>query len=365
MNKCSQVFAILLIAACFLIPPFASAQITVVSGAEHETGVSLYRQGSFRAASNHFKAVVKKDKTDQVAWYYLGLSLTKEGKLKDASKAYETALKLQPNFAAARVGLSYTFLLRDKRAEALKEAREALSLNPAIADAHYIIGAVFLKSGRPDEALAKANEAITFNSELPAAYLLKSLATLGMAIRKTMSGFKPATRSTPPPITPPTPEQLEARRKRRNAQNAILASAAESLEKYISLEPNKATTAVWREQLETLKVFANLPDLDDKTNTEKRIWYGDEVTTRVRVTSKPEPSYSEDARGAGVEGVVVLRAVFGADGKVRHVLILSGLPHGLTERAVEAAHRIKFTPAMVNGRPVSTVIQLEYNFNLY
>jgi hypothetical protein len=50
---------------------------------------------------------------------------------------------------------------------------------------------------------------------------------------------------------------------------------------------------------------------------------------------------------------------------VKYIIVLSGLPGGLTERAVEAARRIKFFPATKDGRPVSMFIQLEYNFNLY
>ena len=33
--------------------------------------------------------------------------------------------------------------------------------------------------------------------------------------------------------------------------------------------------------------------------------------------------------------------------------------------AIAAARMIKFVPAMKGGRPVSTYMQLEYNFNLY
>ena len=36
-----------------------------------------------------------------------------------------------------------------------------------------------------------------------------------------------------------------------------------------------------------------------------------------------------------------------------------------TEKAIAAARKIRFIPAMRNGRPVSVHMQLEYNFNLY
>ncbi|MDT5059855.1 MAG: hypothetical protein QOH63_562, partial [Acidobacteriota bacterium] len=44
---------------------------------------------------------------------------------------------------------------------------------------------------------------------------------------------------------------------------------------------------------------------------------------------------------------------------------VSGLPNGLTERAIAAARQIRFTPAMKDGHAVSQYIQIEYNFNLY
>jgi hypothetical protein len=57
--------------------------------------------------------------------------------------------------------------------------------------------------------------------------------------------------------------------------------------------------------------------------------------------------------------------LFASDGKVKYIVVLYGLPDGLTWQAVRAAKQIKFIPATVNGRPVSMFMQLEYNFNLY
>jgi protein TonB len=90
-----------------------------------------------------------------------------------------------------------------------------------------------------------------------------------------------------------------------------------------------------------------------------------EATTRVRVVSKPEPSYTNKARNAGVSGTVVLRAVFASDGTVEHILVLRSLPYGLTNAAIEAARHIKFAPAMKDGKPISTFMQLEYNFKVF
>lgn len=96
-----------------------------------------------------------------------------------------------------------------------------------------------------------------------------------------------------------------------------------------------------------------------------RVFSGKDVTSKAKVLSKPEPQYTEEARKNQVTGTVVLRAVFTSGGQVTGIKAVSGLPYGLTERAIAAARQIKFVPATKDGRPVSMYIQLEYNFNLY
>jgi TonB family protein len=90
-----------------------------------------------------------------------------------------------------------------------------------------------------------------------------------------------------------------------------------------------------------------------------------EVTQRARILTKPEPEYTEEARRNQITGAVVLRVVFSASGQVVDIRTVSGLPFGLTERAISAARRIRFVPATKDNRPVSVYMQLEYNFNLY
>lgn len=96
-----------------------------------------------------------------------------------------------------------------------------------------------------------------------------------------------------------------------------------------------------------------------------KIYSGKDVSSKARVLSKPEPQYTEEARKNQVTGTVVLRAIFTSGGQVSNIRAVSGLPFGLTERAIAAARQIRFTPATKDGRPVSMYIQLEYNFNLY
>jgi TonB family protein len=101
------------------------------------------------------------------------------------------------------------------------------------------------------------------------------------------------------------------------------------------------------------------------SDNEGQTFSGSQVEQRARVLSKPEPTYTEDARRNQVEGTVMLRVVFASNGDVVQIRAVRTLPYGLTERAIAAARQIKFVPAVRGGHPVSVFMQLEYNFNLY
>ena len=140
-----------------------------------------------------------------------------------------------------------------------------------------------------------------------------------------------------------------------------LLEAADSAEQYLALSvnPSGKKTREWFDRAEFLRVFAA-----DKPAVGE-VYSGKNVTTKPRVLSKPEPTYTEEARQNLVTGTVILRVVFAADGHVRAIHVVAGLPNGLTRRAIIASQRIKFIPATKDGRPVSMWMELQYNFNLY
>lgn len=90
-----------------------------------------------------------------------------------------------------------------------------------------------------------------------------------------------------------------------------------------------------------------------------------EATQKVIVVWKPEPAYTESARSNQRIGTVVLKGIFTSSGQVIISDVIKGLKDGLTENAIEAARHIRFFPAEKDGKPVSVILQLEYNFNLY
>jgi len=86
----------------------------------------------------------------------------------------------------------------------------------------------------------------------------------------------------------------------------------------------------------------------------------DEKPVRLRA---PTPQYTDAARTNKTQGTVIMRVLVGADGDVKQVRVVRGLPDGLTEQAIAAARQAKFKPAMKDGKPVPywMVIQMDFN----
>jgi TonB family protein len=83
------------------------------------------------------------------------------------------------------------------------------------------------------------------------------------------------------------------------------------------------------------------------------------------ILSRERAKYTEEARRNKIEGTVLLTIVYGADGRIQNIRTIRGLPDGLTESAIEAAQKIRFHPAVLDGKPVSVRATLEFTFNLY
>jgi TonB family protein len=83
----------------------------------------------------------------------------------------------------------------------------------------------------------------------------------------------------------------------------------------------------------------------------------------TRLLEAPKPVYPEEARAAGREGTVVLRAVISTGG---NLLSLSALPGSdpVLAAAAEAAGKWKYQPTLLNGSPVEIVTTVEVRFVL-
>jgi TonB family protein len=81
--------------------------------------------------------------------------------------------------------------------------------------------------------------------------------------------------------------------------------------------------------------------------------------------SCPPGPYTNEAREAGLEGIVILSFVVDENGRVRDIKVLQGLGMGLTEQAKRAVQACAFSPGERDGKPVPTrVSSFKIRFNL-
>ena len=84
------------------------------------------------------------------------------------------------------------------------------------------------------------------------------------------------------------------------------------------------------------------------------------------VLYEPEAEFSDEARRAKYQGVVLVSIIVDAQGHPQNARVVRALGMGLDEKALEAVMKYKFKPAMKDGRtPVPVPMNVEINFHLY
>jgi TonB family protein len=295
-------------------------------------GIQLYKQGDASGAIKLLKEVVKKQPNDAYAWYYLGLAFYGQGSIAQARPGFQRVIELWPDSADAHAKLAYALILANEPEKAMALAQRAIELGDQSPEAHYAIAEAILKSPantlRPGQlalAVDEAETALRINPNFAPALITKSFALFNL---------------------------------KRYSE------AATSLEGWLGTRSDDIDAGIWREQLEYLRAKAE-SRTTSPPGSEPPVFSGAMVTQKAQILSKPEPSYTEAARMAGVVGTVVLRGVLASDGEVKNLVVIQNLGYGLTTRAVQAARQIKFVPALKDNKPVSMYIQIEYNFNLF
>jgi len=80
----------------------------------------------------------------------------------------------------------------------------------------------------------------------------------------------------------------------------------------------------------------------------------------------PDPQYSDEARKAKYQGVVVLMVVITLDGRATNIQVVKSPGLGLDEKAIEAVRQWKFRPAVgPGGKAVPAQVPIEVTFRLF
>ena len=82
------------------------------------------------------------------------------------------------------------------------------------------------------------------------------------------------------------------------------------------------------------------------------------------VLSRKEAEYTEEARLAGVNAMVLVGVTVGADGLLQSLRLLRGAGFGLDESALATLREWRFQPAIKGGLPAVAVANVEVSFRL-
>ena len=134
------------------------------------------------------------------------------------------------------------------------------------------------------------------------------------------------------------------------------ADAGKTIDEIIKLNPPDAEK--WRERSDTMWLYSQ----PSSPPSSRLVFGAREMQKKARLLDPPAAAYPEAARKAKAKGEVRLRVVLASDGTVKYVFPMKPLKHGLTEAAIAAAQKIKFEPAIRDGKPASQFATLSYEF---
>lgn len=108
-------------------------------------------------------------------------------------------------------------------------------------------------------------------------------------------------------------------------------------------------------------------DLEKKKTSIIKETYNNETkySRSLTILRKPRTRFTDAARQNGTQGIIQLRVQFLANGEIGDIVVLASLKNGLDREAVDAARKIKFLPAEIDGKPVDITKTIEYSFAIY
>ena len=82
--------------------------------------------------------------------------------------------------------------------------------------------------------------------------------------------------------------------------------------------------------------------------------------TKTKHVAPVDPAIAQSAR---VQGVVIIEATIGPNGKVQDARVLRSIPL-LDQAALDAVKQWEFTPTLLNGVPVPVIMTVTVQFTL-
>lgn len=233
------------------------------------------------------------------------------------------ALALKPTSPEALFLAAKVYLHEGARSMAIEALSKATENQPVYPEAHMLLARCLLDAGKNERAREEANIAIGQGASLFSAYRL--LGNVDFAEGR----YEAAT----------TPFETAIR-------FAQAGDGKEAAKLQLELEDLRRLI----ENLRRVGPFETLQRSSD-------------VVRPVPINS-PMPRYSEEARRLKLEGSILLVVMVTESGDVDSVVLVRGLGNELDELAIEAARKLKFSPARKDGSPIPFWSKVMIGFNL-
>jgi protein TonB len=261
-------------------------------------------------------------------------------------------------------------LVKTSRERAVAARRRAVTANGRGTQA-YAIGDVRVGDGDRFAKLGQRDEAVRAFTD---------------AVRRFEEAFKTA--PPPMPVRPGDVVKAPTQRKRVSPEYPVAALTARQ-QGVVILEATIGTDG----KVSDVRVLRPIPGLDKAAVDAVRQWeyeptIVDEVLVPVIIsvavefkltnpppvrvggtiatpaqTKRVDPPYPPQAQAAGVQGIVIMEAIVGVDGKVTDVRVLRSIPL-LDQAAMDAVRQWEYAPTVVNGVTVPVVMTVTLNFAL-
>ena len=181
---------------------------------------------------------------------------------------------------------------------------------------------------------------------------------------------------TAPPALPPPPPPAPANTIRATKAEPVSSSDAAPRDAPTAIEPEAATTTsalgdplgveggVPHGVVGSLGVVPDVPAVPQPPPPPSGpLPVGGKIKEPTKIRHVP-PVYPAMAQQARIEGVVVVEAIIGIDGRVKEARVVQSKPF-LDDAALAAVKQWIFTPTTLNGVPVPVIMTVTVNFKLH
>jgi TonB family protein len=239
---------------------------------------------------------------------------------------------------------------RDSRPPAIvqanreRELRAAIAAHSATRETYFELADLQKRQGRFDDSIATLWDVAALEPASP-----QPLHTIGTFYWERVS--------RDPSLTP----ALKAR---------YVAEGIRAEDLALALKADYPEAATYKSLLQRLQASASPPDASaggfetfEQTLARLRpVRVAGNITAPTKIRDV-KPQYPAEAQASRVQGVVIIEAVIGEDGKIANARVLRQVPL-LDAAALDAVRQWEYAPSTLDGQPVAVVFTVVVNFTI-